>query len=68
MVSGTQRFRVTIFPEDYIKPLANGHILSISTDNGVSPNTIGTNVLRHIALQIENENNRIGFAEPVDEF
>ena len=67
MVAGTERFRVTIFPEDYIQPLGNGrHVLSIATDNGERLNIIGTNVLRHLALYIDTENRRMGFAEPVD--
>ena len=67
LVADTQVFRVTIFPEDYIQPLGNGrHVLSIATDNGERLNIIGSNVLRHLALYIDTENRRMGFAEPVD--
>ena len=69
IVSGTQRFRITIFPEDYIGATGREYYLSIS---GVSGHdgayTLGTNVLRHLAVQIDYENYQIGFAEPLAEF
>jgi hypothetical protein len=67
IVSGTQRFRITIFPEDYIKPFANGHTLTIMGFSVGGLYAIGTNMLRRLALQIEPENHRIRFAEPVIE-
>ena len=71
MVSGTQRFQITAYPEDYIIEYANGHALTIATHSERGRNnigTIGTNVLRRLALQVDYANRRIGFAEPVDEF
>ena len=70
MVSGIQRFQITAYPEDYIREYANGHALTITTDSERGRNnigTIGTNVLRRLALQVDYANRRIGFAEPVDE-
>ena len=63
--------RITAYPEDYIIEYANGHALTITTHSERDRNnigTIGTNVLRRLALQVDYANRRIGFAEPVDEF
>jgi hypothetical protein len=64
-VAGTQRFRITLFPEDYIEATENAHTISILAYVEGGRNSIGTNVLRRLSLQMDYENNRIGFAEPV---
>ena len=68
MVSGTQRFRISLFPEDYIESVDHGHTLSIWSKTEGPRYFIGTNVLRRLAFLIDYENHLIGFAEPVDEF
>ncbi len=77
IVSGTQRFRITIFPEDLIVATGREYYLTTGSEyyltiSGISGHgdayTLGTNVLRRLAVQIDYENNQIGFAEPLAEF
>jgi hypothetical protein len=67
MVSGTRRFRIAIFPEDYIQASPFGHGLSIYGFVNGNQYQIGTNVLRRVGLSIDYRNRRIGFAEPLTE-